>query len=187
MASEPAAKPVKRQGPGSRAGSTASGRAITSQAASRLWWPSGIAGRGEPSTAQSISAQREMPATASASARKPRRRSSSRRQQRSTAAGRARKAGSRSSGTQPARGTGEAQALAAMAIQSAGGSRRPEAPSRRGSCQGGPVHSSSPSSETAARALAGEAGPQANVPHQAPNRARSRGGARPAIVRHCRR
>ena len=188
-ASPPAASPAKRQAPGlprrqhgerqqrspARRRAGCGGRAASPAAAS-------------PATAQSISAQRETPATASASARSPRRRSSSRRQQRSTAPGRARKAGSRSSGTQPARGTGEAQALAAMAIQRAGGSRRPDAPSRRGSLPGGArSRTASRAAQAAATTLAGEEGPQAKVPHQAPKRARSRGGARPDIVRHCRR
>ena len=49
--------------------------------------------RGEPRTSQSTSAHRETPATASASARSPVRRSASRRQHRLTVEGRARNAG----------------------------------------------------------------------------------------------
>jgi hypothetical protein len=82
----------------------------------------------------------------------------------------------------PARGTGEAQQLAATAIQSARGSRRPAVPRRSGSRQGAPVQNRAPSSERAAAALAADDVPQANVPHQAPNRARSRAGIRPVIV-----
>src|SRR5262245_16674672 len=139
-----------------------------------------MAGRGAARISQSSRAQSETPATTIATARKPRCRSSSRRQQRSTSPGSARKAGRRSTPTQPARDIGDAKALAATAIHSAGGSSRPAAPRRKGSLQGAPSQKTSPNSETAAVAPAGEETPQ-NVPHQAPNSARSRDGARPAI------
>ena len=67
------------------------------------------------------------------------------------------------------------------------GEQAPGGAQPQGVAPGGAIQSSEPSSASAAAALAGQEGPQANVPHQAPKRARSRGGRRPDIVRHCRR